>query len=157
MTKFDPHPILDAAFEAAGKGDAGKLHRRVRELGPSMRTLLYHAGWRMLDAIAAADDDLDRLRSYARNLSPEARGILEVLAEPGPERNVRMSAVTMNALRLGGLLNNDGVTDDGREVLRLLKIDAMLRVRDTALSDEDLDHDERATRGSERTRGVWPS
>lgn len=150
MTEFDPQPVLAAALADDGE----KLHRLARELGPSMRTLLYHAGWRMLNALAAEEANLDRLRSYARNLSPEARAILEALAEPGPEREVRASAVTMNALRIGGLVSNNGITEDGREVLRLLKIDAMLKVRDTALSDEDLDHDDAPA--IERVRGMWP-
>jgi hypothetical protein len=150
MTEFDPQPVLAAALADDGE----KLHRLARELGPSMRTLLYHAGWRMLNALAAEEANLDRLRSYARNLSPEARAILEVFAESGPERNTGMSAVTMHALRMGGLINSDGITEDGREVLRLLKIDAMLKVRDTALSDEDLDHDDAPA--IERVRGMWP-
>lgn len=150
MTEFDPQPVLAAALADDGE----KLHRLARELGPSMRTLLYHAGWRMLNALAAEEANLDRLRSYARNLSPEARAILEALAESDPERDARASAVTMNALRTGGLVSNNGITEDGREVLRLLKIDAMLKVRDTALSDEDLDHEDAPA--TERVRGMWP-
>ena len=151
---FHPHAMLDAALA----GDAEHARQLASRMGTSMRAMLYQAGWQMLNAIAGAEANLDRLRSYARNLSMEARAILEGLAASGPKA-VSMSAVTANALRVGGLTDANGITDDGREVLRLLEIDAMLaKTRDCALSDEDMDHEggPPAPRSSDRVRGMWP-
>jgi hypothetical protein len=130
-------------LSAALRDDGETLHQHVAKLDAERRGALFHACAMVMNALAAADAEFDRLRRYARQLSPTARATLQAYAESDGTTS-HVPAVEANALRIGGLVTPDGaVTSDGREVLRLLEVEAILRtqVQDRALSDEDFCHE----------------
>lgn len=87
-------------------GQLGRLEAVLAEL----RILVVDAYNRLTSV-----EEQEALRSYARNLSPNARAILTGSADA-----VR-DGVTVDALHRGGLLHNGHITDRGVMVVTLLE------------------------------------
>lgn len=134
--RFDPHAILDAALA----DDSERLHQLARDAGMSMRTTLYHAAARLLNALAASEAEADRHRAFARDSSPAERAIL--LGDSVELARCSHSDRTGATMRLieHRVMNSDGeLTAFGDAVVAILRANAAA-VRETALSDEDMDH-----------------
>jgi hypothetical protein len=132
-------------LSAALRDDGETLHQHVAKLDLSSRTTLFHACAAVMNALAAADAEFERLRTYARQLSPIERAFFAVdPSEFDRAPKALRDAAAQKYIR-DGMVMPDGsaFTDRGREVRGLVQADELLRsqVRDRALSDEDLCHE----------------